>query len=169
VEEGLVLRDESYALWKELELTGALTATGLDLSSRPDLGYDELEALAAFFGHINEVSKWALFDTLLTIEARHGELVAQAAEVTGRQPQTIENGMSIARRIPRSRRRDGVTFTTHGEVASLAPNDQRRWLKIAAEDRLTKDELRSRITAERNGTPDFLPPPEVCPACHRPL
>lgn len=166
----IVLYEQSYTLWKELEQSGALTTTGLDLSSRPDLTYDQLEALAAFWGHVQEVSKWALFDTLLAIEMRHGELVAQAAEATGRQPSTIENGMSIARKIPKSRRREGVTFSTHAEVAALPANDQKRWLKVAAEERLTKDELRSRVKAEKNGTPDVLTSePSVCDKCGRPF
>jgi hypothetical protein len=167
----VALRDEeAFALVRELEEGGLLTPIGLDLSKRPDLDYDALEALAAFFGRVQEISKWALYDTLLAIEMRHSDLVAQAVEVTGRQPSTIENGMSIARRIPRSRRRNGIPFHTHGEVASLAPSDQQRWLKTAAVERLTKDELRARVQAEKNGTPDVLPPEsKVCSECGRPI
>lgn len=169
--EELVIPDESiFSLIKELERAGALTVTGLDLSSRPDLSYEELEAMAAFFGHVNEVSRWACFDTLLQIEMRHGDLVAQAAEATGLQPQTIENGISIARKIPKSRRRAGVFFSTHAEVAALAPADQRRWLKTAADEKLTKAELRARIRAERDGHSHILPPErDYCPSCGRPL
>lgn len=165
--EDLVIRDEStFSLIKELERAGALTTTGLDLESRPDLSYEQLESLAAFFGHLNEVSRWAVFDTLLQIEMRHGDLVAQAAEATGLQPQTIENGISIARKIPRNRRRAGVFFSTHAEVAALAPADQRRWLKIAFDERLTKAELRARIRAEKDGHDHVLPPEqEYCPTC----
>jgi len=168
----LVPRDENtFALVRELEISGILTATGLDLSKRPDLGYSELESLAAFFGYVQEVSRWALYDTMLTIERRHGDdFVAQAALVTGRQEQTINNGMSIARRIPPSRRRDGVTFSTHAEVAAESPNDQRHWLKVASDERLTKIELRSRVQAKKEGHANVLTPePKVCPTCHREL
>lgn len=167
----LVIRDEStFALVRELEEAGALTSTSLDLSSRPDLSYEQCEAIAAFFGHVHDASRWWVFDLLLQIEMRHGELVAQAAEATGLRPQSIENGMSIARRIPKSRRREGVTFSTHGEIAALSPNDQKHWLKVADEERLTKAELRARIKAERDGHPDVLPPEsEICPQCGRPL
>ncbi len=164
----VAIRDNAptYSLVKELEETGALTATGLDLSSRLDLDYQQLETLVAFFGHVGNMSRWALADTLLRIEMQHGDLVAQAAELSGLQPQTIENTMSIARKVPKSRRRAGVHFSTHAEVTSLQPNDQRRWLKTAEQERLTRDELRARIKAEKDGHPDILDPVrEICPTC----
>lgn len=159
-----------FALVAELESTGVLTATSLDLSSRPDIveDYDKLESLVAYWGWVNNTSRWALFDTLKTIEMRHGDLVAQASELSGLAPSTIENGMSIVNKVPKSRRRAGVHFSTHAEVTSLEPNDQRRWLKIADEERLTRDELRARIRAEKDGHPEILDPPDVCPTCRRP-
>lgn len=159
-----------FALVQDLERTGVLTATSLDLSMRPDLTYDELETLVVYFAYVNNTSRWALFDTLRTIDMRHGDLVAQAAELSGLSPSTIENGMSIVHKIPKSRRRAGVHFSKHAEVTSLAPNDQRRWLKIAEEERLTRDELRARIKAEKDGHPDVLDPVrEICPTCNRPM
>lgn len=167
----VAVRDNSiaFALVQELELSGALTATSLDLSSRPDLTYDQLETLVAYFGYVHNTSRWALFDTLRTIEMRHGDLVAQASELTGLAPSTIENGMSIVNKVPKSRRRAGVHFSMHAEVTKLAPNDQRHWLKVAEDERLTRDELRARIKAVEDGHPEILDPPEVCPTCKRPM
>lgn len=158
-----------FALVQELEATGVLTATSLDLSSRPDLGYEELSSLVAYWGYVHNTSRWALFDTLHTIEMRHGDLVAQASELSGLAPSTIENGMSIVNKVPKSRRRAGVHFSTHAEVTRLAPNDQRHWLKVAEEERLTRDELRARIKAEKDGHPEILDPPDICPTCRRPM
>ncbi len=169
--EVAIRNDESaFALVRELELSGALTATSLDLSSRPDLTYDQLETLVAYWGYVHNTSRWALFDTLRAIEMRHGDLVAQAAELTGLAPSSIENGMSIVNKVPKSRRRAGVHFSTHAEVAALSPNDQRHWLRIAEEESLTKAELRARIQAEKDGHPDILDPErEICPTCNRPM
>lgn len=164
-----VLRNEGgvLELARELENAGFLTSTGLDLERMPDLDYDQLESLVAFFFHLGEVSLWGLYDSLLAIEMKHGDLVYQAATLTGRRPQTIDNNLSIARRVPKSRRREGVHFTTHSEVAALPPNDQRRWLKVAKEEGLTKDELRARVRAEKHADEDLLPPldPQLCPHC----
>jgi hypothetical protein len=167
----VAIRDDesAFALVRDLERSGALTATSLDLSERPDLDYEQLESLVAYWGYVHNTSRWALFDTLRAIEMRHGDLVAQAATLTGLAPSTIENGMSIVNKVPKSRRRAGVHFSIHAEVTALAPNDQRRWLKTAEMEGLSRDELRARIKAEKDGHPDVLDAREVCPTCHRPM
>ena len=94
----------------------------------------------------------------------------QAAEITKREPQTINNNLSIARRVPRSRRREELHFTTHAEIAAEKPNDQRHWLKVAVDEKLTKAELRARVQAKKQGHENVLTPePKVCPTCHREL
>ena len=153
--------DSGMELVAALERAGALTPTHLDLSERPDLPLESCMALAAFFGQINDASKWWIADLLEYVEMRYGEYLAQVAEATKRAPQTIENIISIGKRIPPSRRRHGVSFSTHAEVASLDPNDQRHWLKVAKEENLTKMELRARIKPEELPTARTV----TCPHC----
>jgi hypothetical protein len=93
---------------------------------------------------------------------RHGEYVAQVADATGLAPQTIENVISIGKRVPPERRVDGVTFSVHAEVAALPPADQVRWLKVAKEERLTKVELRAKIKPE---LPPAVRETMTCPHC----
>lgn len=148
-------------LVRDLEAAGALTSTALDLSERPDLPLESCEALAAFFGQLNHSSRWWIADLLNFVEMRHGEYVAHVSEATGLAPQTIENIMSVGRRVPPSRRRERVSFSLHAEVAALEPEEQVRWLEVAEKERLTKTELRARIRPQ-------LPPAVktvVCPFC----
>lgn len=147
-------------LLRELEESGALTATSLDLSSRPDLSIETCTALAAFFGHVNRGSRWWIADLYEYVNLRHGEYVAQVMEATKLAPQTIMNIISIGNRIPPSRRREGIPISIHAEVAALPPNDQRHWLKVAHDENLSRDELRARLKPE-------LPPAVVktCPHC----
>lgn len=148
-------------LLRQLEEAGALTPTSLDLSSRPDLPLESCIALAAFFGQVNHASRWWIADLHEFVDLRHGEYVAQVMEATKLAPQTIENIISVGKRVPPSRRRDGVSFSSHAEVASLPPNDQRHWLKVAYDENLSKAELRARLRPE-------LPPavePLMCPHC----
>jgi hypothetical protein len=157
----LVQRSSGLALATELEKAGALTPTSLDLSSRPDTSIEECTQLAALFGSLNHASRWWIADLHEFTEQRHGEYVAQVMEATKLSAQTVENIVSVGKRVPRSRRRDGVSFSSHAEVASLEPNEQRHWLKVAYDENLTKAELRSRIRPE-------LPPPAktiTCPHC----
>jgi hypothetical protein len=154
--------ESPFELVRTLERSGALTPTRLDLSSRPDLSVESCTALASFFGHLNNSSRWWIADLHEFVEAVHGEYVAQIMDATGLAAQTIENIISVGRRVPPNRRRQGVKFSLHAEVASLPPNDQRRWLKVAEDEGLTKIELRARIKPE-------LPPAGkqsiVCPHC----
>lgn len=147
---------------RSLEESGSLTPTHLDLSSRPDLPLETLISMAAFFGQVNSSSRWWIADLLEYTEMRYGEYVAQVAEATKLAPQTVENIVSIGHRVPPERRIDEVSMSVHAEVASLPPQDQRRWLKIAKDENLTKMELRGRIKPE-------LPPAVVrtitCPHC----
>lgn len=151
-------------LARELESAGALSPIHLDLSERPDLPVETLESLAAFFGQVNHSSRWWIADLLHHVEMRHGELVAHIAGFTGLAEQTVENIMSVGNRVPQSRRRIGLSFSIHAEVAALTPNEQRRWLKVAEKEGLTKAQLRERIK------PKELPPVEErevvkCPVC----
>lgn len=160
---GLPAARSSLDLVRELEDAGAMSAMHLDLSSQADISLDTCEALAAFFGQLNNSSRWWIADLLLYVEMRYGEYVGHVANFTKLAPQTIENIISIGKRVPPSRRREGVTFSIHAEVASLPPNDQRHWLKVAAEERLTTAEFRARLRPE-------LPPAVVartvtCPHC----
>jgi hypothetical protein len=149
-------------LVRELEKAGALTPTMLDLSFRPNTTVEELTQLAALFGQVNHSSRWWIADLHEFAEMRHGEYVAQVMEATRLSPQTIENIVSVGKRVPPNRRRRELAFSTHAEVASLPPNDQRHWLKVALDEGLSKMELRNRIR------PKELPPATrtiACPHC----
>ena len=145
----LALRSDTFSLIRDLEEAGALTTTHLDLSERPDLDYETCESLAAFFGNINHASRWWLADIIIYSEEVHGQLVGQIAEATGLAPSSIENITSIGRRVPPSIRRPNLSFSVQGEVASLTPLEQIKWLDVAENERLTKAELRSRIRASK--------------------
>jgi len=151
---------------------GLLTALGVEhtptsLTLPLDLLYEDYETIGAFIGMVGDASRWWLADWLAQGEHLYGEKVAQAAELTRRAPQTLVNAASISRRVPPQRRRLKVSFTAHAEVASLEPADQKRWLKTAETEDLRTHELRARIQAERNGTPDVLDEREVCKCCGR--
>lgn len=132
-------------LARTLEQAGALTPTSLDLSERPNLTLEQLTALATFFGQLNHSSRWWIADLHEYTEMRHGEYVAQVMEATRLSPQTIENIVSVGKRVPPSRRRPELAFSTHAEVASLPPSEQRHWLKVAKDRGLSKRELRDLI------------------------
>lgn len=117
--------------------------------------------MAAYFGTINRGSRWWIADLYEYVDLRHGEYVAQVMEATKLAPQTITNIISIGKRVPPSRRREGVPISSHAEVAALPPNDQRHWLKVAYDENLSRDELRARLRPEL----PLAVPPLTCPHC----
>jgi len=158
----------SVHLLAALEQVGGVIDNGLILP--PDLPYDQYENIGAMLGNLDDMINWLLGDWLIYGEHTYGHKFAQAAVVTGKSEQTLMNVQRIASKIPPQRRRPVVKFSTHGEVAGLPPNDQRRLLKVAETERLTKMELRDRVRAEQgrsNG--ELVLEREVCQTCGRPL
>jgi hypothetical protein len=154
--------------------------TGLTFTN-PDLAIERYFELAEWLGEygvaIDRLGTHHLFmvgDLLNAGPKLYGEEWAQVEDVLSRKnmaKQRQMNVQSICNRVPKSVRREGVSFEHHAEVASLKPNDQRRWLKVAETEGLSKTALREQISAERRGHPDVLDPeePELCPTCQRPL
>jgi hypothetical protein len=151
----------TVALLAELEEAGAVIDNGLFLPA--DLEWEKYEALGAMLGSLHHFNSFLIGDWLLYGEHTYGEKYAQAATRVGLSEQTLANYQSIANRVPPSRRRLTVSFSIHAEVASLSPNEQRHWLKVAEEEGLTKMELRERIRPQGE-----LPPAGrsmTCPHC----
>lgn len=152
----------------ELTTAGVLTPTALTLDR--DLDYDTTEAVARALGEIDryyrqgsERASWWVGDFLIYAEKAHGDLFAQIAEATKLAPQTLLNRMSICRAIPPSQRREGVNFSVHAEVAYLATSERAELLRAAADEGLTRDEIRARKKGAKE-----LPPAvehERCPTC----
>jgi hypothetical protein len=145
----LVRRSGILDLLRRVEEAGALTPVSLSLASRTDLDISTFEAIARFLGRIHDGSKWWVADLLLEAEARFGEAAYQVAEATGRSERTLANWVWVASRVPRSRRREELTFTHHVVVAPLEYPEQRRWLQRAVDEGFSSRELRVAIAAAR--------------------
>jgi hypothetical protein len=156
-----VAKPNAVALTAALESVGGVIDNGLFLP--PDLPFERYESIGAMLGELHKSAAFLIGDWLNYGEHVYGEKYAQAALVLGLSEQTCANYASVANRVPPSRRRYGVSFTKHQEVASLAPNDQRHWLKVAADEGLTRAELRERLRPLKG-----LPPAGrtiTCPHC----
>jgi hypothetical protein len=78
-------------------------------------------------------------------------MYAAAAKITGYDPKSLRNMRYVASRIHASLRRDNLTWSHHALLASLDPDRQRYWLERATHDRLSVDDLRAELRAERQG------------------
>lgn len=70
-----------------------------------------------------------------------------AVEQTALVYQTLRNYAWVARRFPVSRRRDSLSFGHHAETAALPEPEQDFWLRKAAEQHWSRNQLRREIRA----------------------
>ncbi|MFH8342783.1 LmbU family transcriptional regulator [Streptomyces sp. AM6-12] len=125
------------------------------------------ERIGSNLRELTNSSAWWLADWLLFGEAAYGwRRYREAVERTGLDYQTLRNYAWVARRFERHRRRDGLSFAHHAEVARLPPPEQDQWLCEAERGGWSRNELRKAVRAglaERSRTGD-LPPADAPPA-----
>lgn len=152
------------------EVGGVANDTGLYLPL--DLPFDQYVAIGGLLAFADRMINWYIADWLAHGEHVYGNKFHQAAEVLGKAPQTLMNIQAAGRMVPPSRRRTKtVDFWHHYEIRSLPPNDQRRLLKRAETESLTKSELRRIVREERDGPEDRFQDvsQDICEACGRPM
>lgn len=152
----------SLALLAELEQAGAISEVGLHLT-RPDLPYEQYEALCVLLGRMHEAVRFAIGDAILLGERLYGENAYQAVEAIGLSEKGRLEYVRVSEKVARSVRRPDLSWSHHRAVAALTPPEQKKWLREASEKRLSHHELREAL---RDGT---TPEPTVCQCCKRPL
>jgi hypothetical protein len=65
--------------------------------------------------------------------------------VTGYDRQTLMNMVYVASHFEFSRRREGLSWSHHAELAALEPEDQERWLDHSEQERLSVRDLREEL------------------------
>lgn len=149
-------------LLDQLASNGALRTTGLYLTD-PNISYDQLEAVGMLLGRMHQSLRFAIGDWLRLIEERFPQRWAQAAEVLGISEEGMREYLRVSEKVPRSIRREKLSWSHHRAVAALEPPEQKQWLRRAEDERLSHHQLRDRLRTE----PEVEP--ERCPTCHRPL
>lgn len=126
----------------------SLTATGMEVRGRPSLV--EYEAVGEFIKRAHRAAGFWLGDWLRYGDSREDwrERLSQVQDATGLSEKTCKNVRAIAAIDP-SRRRDGVEFSIHAEVASMPPEEQSIWLDRAESEGWTQRELRLEIRASK--------------------
>jgi len=119
---------------------------------------------------------WWIGDWLRYGNAQFGERYRLAARLTGYDEQTLMNYVYVAAHVEPSRRRLGVSWSHHAEIAKLPATEQPAWLDRVVDNRHSVKDLRVELRAEATarGAPASEHPADcdgrpVCPACRRPL
>jgi hypothetical protein len=93
-------------------------------------------------GAMTRCSQWWLGDWVRYGSTRWGEKYKEAARITGYDVQSLRNIAYVAGRVEPSRRRDNLTWSHHAEVSALEPEEQDKWLDLAASQRMSVADLR---------------------------
>lgn len=168
-------RQDGFQLMIALEDAGGMSGVGLHrkklakLITKDEDGRARLIALLTCFGYVHKGSKWAIGDAILFAEDLFGEEYADAIEstaaerydaatrVTGLSIGTIQNIVSVCKRVPIENRVEGPAFAIYEDIAALDPPDQKRWLDLVVENGWTRSELRAAMK-EEGATPEDPPP-----------
>lgn len=109
----------------------------------------DLEEFVELFGALGAMARgvqWWVGDALVACEKQHGEdTFSQAAEALGLEPHTLTNWRWVAARVAASRRRDGLSWSHHAEVARLSAGVQRTVLTKAEREHWTVRQLRDYV------------------------
>jgi hypothetical protein len=112
---------------------------------RGDLGQTEWLATGRRLGAIGRCSQWWIGDWIRYGTARWGERYVEAARVTGYDVATLRNMAWVASQFDLSLRSDKLTWSHHVLLAPLGPDEQRRWLEHAQDQRLSVADLRTEL------------------------
>ena len=121
-------------LLDDLARNGALRTTGLYLSD-PNISYKQLEAVGGLLGRMHQSLRFAIGDWLQLMETRFPEKWSQAAEILGISEDGMREYLRVSEKVPRSIRRENLSWSHHRAVAALEVPEQKEWLEKADSDR----------------------------------
>ena len=128
---------------------------------------------------VRSASSWWIGDWMRYGNAQYGEKYGAASLATGYDRQTLMNLAYVASRFPVERRRAGVSWSHHAELAAMAEAEQEAWLDRIERDRLSvrslREEARRELSTRRRSHRPPADPAEIhraedqaCPHCgHR--
>jgi hypothetical protein len=122
-----------------------LGRSGLRL--RNGLTFDAWMGVGRRLAEISNASAWWLGDWLVYGHRTYGQRYKIALEATSLDYQTLRNYAWVSRRFEVSRRREGLSFQHHAEVAALPEAEQDTWLSRAESHGWSRNELRRRMFA----------------------
>lgn len=132
------------------------TDVGLEITGK--LSVREFRQLLRVAGATVNVGPWLVGDAVEYGEHRWGEKYAQYVDETGLSPERIRVCSWVARRYPLPRRRAGLSFEVHRELAYVKDDDEQdELLDRAEEENWTSKEVREWKRNERGETNNHTP------------
>ncbi|MGW5863086.1 LmbU family transcriptional regulator [Streptomyces sp. NPDC055239] len=128
---------------------GQVLTTNVGLQIPTGLKFDDWERAGRQLSGIVNSSSWWLGDWLVYGKDHYTDRYQRGIRAAGLQYQTLRNYAWVSRRFALHRRRAGLTFQHHAELASLSVEEQDLWLDRAEGMGWTTKQLRSAIRQTR--------------------
>lgn len=130
-----------------IHFPGAASFSRSGITFPPSLSQGTWEGIGARLAQVSNSSAWWLADWLIYGETSFSGRYRDALARTGLDYQTLRNYAWVARRFDQSRRREGLSFAHHAEVARLSPPEQDYWLRRAEDGEWSRNRLREEVRA----------------------
>jgi hypothetical protein len=133
--------------------------TGLELPE--NLTLEGWRTIGRQIALIVDSAAWWLGDWLVFGQDKYPGRYRQVIEATGLEYQTLKNYAWVCRKIPRSRRRDALSFQHHAVVSGLPAGEQDLWLGRAERSQWSMHRLRRELRSGRQADPAAAGPVTV--------
>lgn len=132
-------------------MRGQVLTTGVGLKIPMDLTFEDWEHAGQQLAGVVNSSVWWLGDWLVHGRDNFSDRYKRGVRAAGLSYQTLRNYAWVSRRFELSRRRPGLSFQHHAEVASLSIADQELWLDRSERMRWSTKQLRNAIRDVEGG------------------
>jgi hypothetical protein len=109
------------------------------------MGFEQWKEAGQSLLRMGRAYQWWIGDWILYGEKHYGDRYTEAVDVTGLEYSTLRDIVWVCRAVDLSCRHDNLSWALHKEVASLPAPQQEEWLDKAAEQRMTRERLRSAL------------------------
>lgn len=137
--------DNELGSLKSVSIHPAVVAEVNGLRLPVELPLEVWRTIGERLADIVNASAWWIGDWLVYGQDKYPDRYKRAIARTSLDYQTLRNYSWIARKFEYSRRRKGLSFQHHVEVAALPSDEQEHWLQFAEKFEWSRNELRKQI------------------------
>lgn len=127
-----------------------ILTTKVGLRFPPGVTFEQWADAGTKLARLVDSLAWCVGDWLVYGQQRHHGRYAETAQMVGLDHQTLRNYAWVAGKFDMTRRREGLSFQHHAEVASLPPKEQDEWLDRAEQHNWSRNRLRLQLREARN-------------------
>jgi hypothetical protein len=127
-----------------------ILTTPVGLSFHSEVTFEAWVRAGTHISRIMSSSAWYLGDWVVFGQDKYENRYRRAVDAAGLDYQTLRNYAWVARSFTPTRRRPGLSFQHHAEVASLPAQEQDEWLDKAERHGWSRNQLRKNLRESRN-------------------